>query len=66
MANKLMVQHMFKRDCFYKEPDGKVLKIITSEVWNVRCFEFVDGRLVGPMIKIHPESDRAKALVEVV
>ena len=65
MANKLMVQHLFKRDAFYREPDGTVLKIITSEVWNLRCFEFKDGVLIGPMIKIHPESDRAKALVEV-
>ena len=66
MANNLMVQHLFRRDGFYKEPDGRVLKIITSEVWNLRCFEFKDGRLIGPMQKIHPESDRAKALVEVV
>ena len=66
MANKLMVQHKFKRDTFYKEPNGTVLKIITSEVWNLRCFEFKDGKLIAPMIKIHPESDRAKALVEVV
>ena len=66
MANKMLVQHMFKKEGFYKEPDGKVLKIITSEVWNLRCFEFENGRLIGPMIKIHPESDRAKALVEVV
>ena len=66
MANKMLIQHMFKKEGFYKEPDGKVLKIITSEVWNLRCFEFENGRLIGPMIKIHPESDRAKALVEVV
>jgi len=66
VANKMLVQHMFKKEGFYKEPDGKVLKIITSEVWNLRCFEFENGRLIGPMIKIHPESDRAKALVEVV
>ena len=66
MANKMMVQHMFKRDGLYKEPDGKVLKVVTSDVWNVRFFEFANGKLVGPMVKIHPESDRAKALVEVV
>ena len=66
MANKMLIQHMFKKEGLYKEPDGKVLKIITSEVWNLRCFEFENGRMIGPMIKIHPESDRAKALVEVV
>ena len=64
-AGKPMIQHSFKRDGLYKEPDGKVLKIVTSEVWNIRCFEFANGGLTGPMIKIHPESDRAKALVEV-
>ena len=65
MANKMMVQHLFKKDGLYKAPDGKVLKIIVSEVWNLRCFEVVDGKMVGPMIKIHPESDTAKALVEI-
>ena len=66
MANKIMVQHMFKKDGFYKEPDGKVLKVVVSEVWNLRCFEIVNGKMTGSMIKIHPESDRAKALVEIV
>ena len=66
VKDRKMIQHIFKRDGFYKEPDGKVLKVITSELWNLRCFEFSGGKLVGPMIKIHPESDRAKALVEVV
>ena len=64
--NEKMVQHFFKRDGLYKEPDGTVLKIITSELWNLRCFEVKDGRPTGAMIKIHPQSDRAKALVEVV
>ena len=63
MANKLMIQHMFKKDGFYKEPDGTILKIVTTEVWNLRCFQIVNGKMTGPMIKIHPESDRAKALV---
>ncbi|MDR0861929.1 MAG: hypothetical protein LBN30_04025 [Oscillospiraceae bacterium] len=64
MANKIMVQHLFKLNGLYKEPDGKVLKIVLSEVYNLRCFEVKDGNLTGPLIKIHPESDRAKALVE--
>ena len=63
---KGMIQHKFKRDGIYKEPDGKVLKVVTSEQWNLRCFEIIDGRPTGAMLKIHPESDRAKALVEVV
>jgi len=61
----MMVQHIFKKEGLFKEPDGKVLKVVVSEVWNLRCFEVVDGKLVGPMIKIHPESDRAKALVAI-
>ncbi|MCL2126051.1 MAG: hypothetical protein FWH33_08720 [Oscillospiraceae bacterium] len=65
MANKVMIQHLFKKDGLYKTPDGKTLKIIVSEVWNLRCFEVDNGRMVGPMIKIHPESDLAKSLVEV-
>ena len=65
MANKMMVQHMFKRDGLYKTPDGKTLKIIVSEIWNLRCFEVVDGKMIGPMLKIHPESDLAKSLIEV-
>ena len=64
MANTMMVQHLFKKEGLYKTPDGKTLKVITSEVWNLRCFEIVDGKMTGPMIKIHPESDLAKSLVE--
>jgi len=64
MANKLMVQHKFKLNGLYKTPEGKVLKVVLSEVYNLRCFEVVDGKLVGPMIKIHPESELADALVE--
>ena len=62
---KIMIQHMFKKEGFYKEPDGTVLRVATSEAWNLRCFEVKDGKQIGRMIKIHPESDRAKALVEV-
>ena len=64
MANKMLVQHKFKKDGFYKTPDGKTLKVVVSEVWNLRCFEVVNGSLTGPMLKIHPESDLAKSLVE--
>ncbi|MCL2391555.1 MAG: hypothetical protein FWC66_02965 [Oscillospiraceae bacterium] len=64
LHGKKMIQHMFKREALYKEPDGTVLKIVTSELWNLRCFEVKNGKMTGPMIKIHPDSDRAKALVE--
>ncbi|MCL2409432.1 MAG: hypothetical protein FWC96_07440 [Oscillospiraceae bacterium] len=65
MANTIMIQHMFKKDGFYKAPDGKVYKIVVSEIWNLRAFEIQNGKMTGPMVKIHPESDLAKSLVEV-
>lgn len=65
MASQIMVQHMFKLNGLYRAPDGRVFKIVLSEVYNLRCFEVVDGNLVGGMIKIHPTSDLAKSLVEV-
>jgi hypothetical protein len=57
---------MFKLNGLYKTPDGKILKVVCAEVYNLRCFEVVNGNLVGGMIKIHPTSDLAKSLVEVV
>lgn len=61
----LMVQHLFKVGGLYQAPDGTVYKIALAEVYNLRCFEFKDGRMVGPMVKIHPLSDLAKSLKEV-
>jgi hypothetical protein len=66
MANTMMVQHMFKLGGLYKAPDGKVYKVVVSEVYNLRCFEIVNGNMTGKMVKIHPASDLAKTLVEVV
>ncbi|MBN2039787.1 MAG: hypothetical protein JW864_07085 [Spirochaetes bacterium] len=63
--NNLMIQHLFKLQGLYRTPEGKTLKVVVSEVYNLRCFEIVDGKMVGPMIKIHPTSDLAKSLVEV-
>ncbi len=61
----IMVQHMFKLGSLLKAPDGKVYKVMLSEVYNLRCFEVKDNNLVGGMIKIDPTSDFAKSLVEV-
>lgn len=61
----LMVQHLFKVGGLYQAPDGKVYKIALAEVYNLRCFEFKDGHMTGPMVKIHPLSDLAKSLKEV-
>jgi len=62
---RIMVHHMFKVNSLYRAPDGKVFKVVLSEVYNLRCFEVVNGNLVGGMIKIHPTSDFAKSLIEV-
>jgi hypothetical protein len=59
-----MVQHKFKVNGRYRTPDGKMLKVVLSEVYNLRCFELDDrGNMVGGMIKIHPESELASKLV---
>jgi len=63
VGGKTMIQHKFKKEGLYKEPDGKILKLVTTELWNLRAFQIVDGKMTGPMIKICPDSDRAKALV---
>lgn len=65
MANNVMVQHLFKLNGCYRAPDGKVYKVVVSDVFNVRLFEIADGNMVGPMIKIHYDDDFAKSLVEV-
>jgi hypothetical protein len=64
--NRLMVQHKFKVNSLYKTPEGKTLKVVLSEVYNLRCFEVdAKGNMTGPMIKIHPESELADKLTEV-
>ncbi|MDR2771213.1 MAG: hypothetical protein LBB57_04170 [Clostridiales Family XIII bacterium] len=62
---RLMVQHLFKVGGLYKTPDGRVYKVALSEVYNLRCFEIVDGHMAGGMVKIHPASELAKSLVPV-
>jgi hypothetical protein len=64
-GEKIMVQHLFKVGGLYKAPDGRVYKVVLSEVYNLRCFEIADGRMTGGMVKIHPTSDLAKSLVPV-
>ena len=64
VPSESMVQHRFKLNGLYRGPDGKLLKIVVSEVYNLRCFEIADGSMVGPMIKIHPASDYADRMME--
>jgi hypothetical protein len=60
----IRVQHKFKVGGIYKAPDGTQYKIALAEVYNLRGFEIKDGQLIGPMIKINPESELADSLVE--
>lgn len=64
-SSHVMSQHVCKVNQHYQTPDGRILKIALAEVYNIRCFEIKDGHMVGPMIKIHPQSDLAKSLIEV-
>jgi len=61
----IRVQHKFKVGGIYTDPkEGKSYKIALAEVYNLRCFEIKDGNLIGPMVRIHPESEIADRLVE--
>jgi hypothetical protein len=63
--NDLLIQHVFKLNSLQRAPDGRTFKIVVAEVYNLRCFEVVEGKMVGGMVKIHPGSELAQSLVEV-
>ena len=60
-----MIMHRFNAGSKYKGPDGKIWWIPVVEVFDMRCFEWKDGKYVGNMVEINPDSDYAKAMVEV-
>ena len=60
-----MILHKFHAGSKYQGPDGKVYWIPVVEVFDMRCFEYKDGKYVGNMVEIDPNSDYAKAMVEV-
>jgi hypothetical protein len=62
---KPMVLHQFHAGSKYKGPDGKIYWVPVVEVFDMRCFEWQDGKFVGNMVEIDPNSDYAKAMVEV-
>lgn len=59
-----MVLHRFHAGSKYQGPDGKVYWVAVVEVFDMRCFEYKDGKYVGSMVEIDPNSDYAKAMVE--
>ncbi|MCI8538949.1 MAG: hypothetical protein HFF18_09860 [Oscillospiraceae bacterium] len=60
-----MILHRFRSGGKYQGPDGKVWWIPVVEQFDMRCFEYQDGKYVGTMTEINPNSDYAKAMVEV-
>jgi hypothetical protein len=60
-----MLQHQFHMGKTYQGPDGRVFWIPVIEDFDMRCFEKKDGKFVGNMVEIDPQSDYAKAMVEV-
>ena len=60
-----MILHTFKAGAKYQGPDGKIWWIPVVEVFDMRAFEWADGKYTGNMVEIDPNSDYAKAMVEV-
>ncbi|MCC8047830.1 MAG: hypothetical protein LUC19_05610 [Oscillospiraceae bacterium] len=64
-ADTPMVLHQFHRGKHYKGPDGRIFWLAVIEVFDMRCFEWQDGKYIGQMVEIDPFSDYAKQMVEV-
>jgi hypothetical protein len=60
-----MILHMFHQGKHYKGPDGRIFWIPVMEVFDLRGFEWKDGKYVGHMVEIDPFSDYARQMVEV-
>ena len=60
-----MILHKFKTGSKWQGPDGKIWWIPVVEVFDMRCFEWDGEKYIGEMVEINPNSDYAKAMVEV-
>ena len=60
-----MLQHQLHPGKHYQGPDGRVFWIPVIEDFDMRCFERKDGKYVGCMVEIDPNSDYAHQLVEI-
>ncbi len=65
LNGKPMVLHMYHQGKHYKGPDGRIFWIPVIEVFDMRCFEWKDGKYIGQMVEIDPFSDYARQMVEV-
>jgi len=64
-AGEPMMLHKFHIGKHYKGPDGRIFWLAVIEVFDMRCFEWQDGKYIGTMVEIDPNSEYAKQLVEV-
>lgn len=64
-AGEPMIQHKFHIGKHYKGPDGRIFWLAVIEVFDMRCFQWQDGKYVGTMVEIDPYSEYAKQMVEV-
>ena len=46
-------------------PDGKIFWLPVIEIFDLRGFEWQDGKYVGNMVEIDPNSEYAQQMVEV-
>ncbi len=60
-----MLQHRFHLGKHYQGPDGRVFWIPIIEDYDLRGFERKDGKYVGTMVEIDPNSDYARQMIEV-
>ncbi len=65
VGDDIMPLHMFHLGKHYQGPDGKIFWFAVIEVFDIRCFEWKDGKYIGEMVEIDPKSDYAKQMVEV-
>ncbi len=60
-----MLLHRFHLGAHYQGPDGRIFWIPVIEDYDMRCFERKDGKYVGTMVEIDPNSEYARQMVEV-
>lgn len=65
VGGDVMPLHMYHQGRHYRGPDGRIFWLAVIEVFDIRCFEWKDGKYIGQMVEIDPMSDYAKQMVEV-
>ena len=60
-----MILHRFHQGKHYQGPDGRIFWIPVMEIFDLRAFEWKDGKYIGTMVEIDPMSEYAQQMVEV-